>query len=66
MTEQWTTLPGWIAAIEQGRLLSQVRPLPEGLSFRARAERAATTLCALALGQGSFAAQAFEGAARAA
>ncbi len=66
VTEQWTTLPGWIAAIEQGRLLSQVRPLPEGLPLRARAERAATTLCALALGQGSLAAQAFEGAARAA
>lgn len=65
-TEHWTTLPGWIAAIEQGRLLSQVRALPPGLSLRARAERAAATLCALALGSGSIAAQAFEGAARAA
>lgn len=65
-TEHWTTLPGWIAAIEQGRLLSQVRPLPSGLSLRARAERAATSLCALALTEGSLAAQAFEGAARAA
>jgi hypothetical protein len=65
-TERWTTLLGWIAAIEQGRLLSQVRPSPPGFSQRARAERAAATLSALALGAGSLEARAFAGAALAA
>lgn len=64
--ERWSTLPGWVAAIEQGRLFQVVRPCPPGSSLRARAERAAATLCGLALGPGSAEAQAFEGAALAA
>jgi hypothetical protein len=64
--ERWTTLGSWIVAIEQGRLLSRVRPCPPGFSLQARAERAAATLCALSLSPGSLGARAFEGAALAA
>lgn len=65
-TERWTTLPGWLSAIEQGRLLPRVRPSPAGASRRRRAERAAATLCGLALRTDGIEAQAFEGAALAA
>lgn len=65
-TERWTTLPGWVAAIEQGRLFPGVRPCPPTFTIRDRAERAAATLCALALSAGLIDAQVFEGAALAA
>jgi hypothetical protein len=65
-TERWTTLPGWVAAIEQGRLFPEVRACPPSFTVRERAERAAATLCGQALGLGSIEAQAFEGAALAA
>lgn len=64
--ERWTTLAGWLAAIEQGRLFASVRACPPSFSLRERAERAAATLCGLALGPGTVEAQAFEGAALAA
>ncbi len=65
-TERWTTLPGWIAAVEEGRLFPAVRPCPSSFTIRERAERAAATLCALALSADLIEAQAFEGAALAA
>lgn len=65
-TERWTTLAGWLAAIEQGRLLPVVRPSPPTFSLRDRAARAATTFCALAFGRSSAEQEAFEGAALAA
>ncbi len=65
-TERWTTLPSWIAAIEEGRLFPEVRPCPPTFTVRERAERAAATLCALALSADLIEAQAFEGAALAA
>lgn len=64
--ERWTTLPAWLAAIEQGRLFAQVRPCPPTFSGRERAERAAATLCGLAFSAGTFDEQAFDGAALAA
>lgn len=64
--ERWTTLPIWLAAIEQGRLFAQVRPCPATFSARERAERAAATLCAFAFSAGALDEQAFEGAALAA
>lgn len=64
--ERWTTLPKWIAAIDAGRLFAQVRPSPQSFTLRERAERAASTLCSLALCSGSLDEQAFEGAALAA
>jgi len=64
--ERWTTLPTWLAAIEQGRLFVQVRPCPPTFTGRERAERAAATLCGLALSAGTLDEQVFEGAARAA
>lgn len=64
--ERWTTLSIWVAAIEQGRLFAQVRPCPATFSVRERAERAAATLCGLALEAGTLEEQAFEGAALAA
>ena len=64
--ERWTTLPTWLAAIEDGRLFAQVRPWPQTFSMRERAERAAATLCSLALRAGELDEQAFEGAALAA
>lgn len=64
--ERWTTLRGWLSALEQGRLLAVVRPSPATSSARKRAERAAATLCALAPGSGSLEVRAFEGAALAA
>jgi len=65
-TERWTTLPKWIAAIEAGRLFRVVRPSAAGTSLRRRSERAAATLCSLALLGGELEAQVFEGAALAA
>lgn len=65
-TERWTTLSGWLAAIEQGRLLSGVRPSPDDFTLRERSERAAMTFTELALTKGSLEEQAFEGAALAA
>ena len=65
-TDRWTTLPGWVAAIEQGRLFPEVRACPPSFTMRERAERAAATLCALALDAGLIEAQVFEGAALAA
>lgn len=65
-TERWTTLRGWLSAIEQGRLLPVVRRSPPAASPRKQAERAAATLCAMAPGSGSVEAKAFEGAALAA
>lgn len=65
-TERWTTLPAWLAAIEAGRLFSVVRALLPSTSMRRKAERAAATLCSLALSGSGLEAQAFEGAALAA
>jgi hypothetical protein len=65
-TERWTTLSSWLTAIEQGRLLSIVRPSPPSFSLRDRAERAAATLRALALAPSSAEEEVFAGAARAA
>lgn len=65
-TERWTTLPKWLAAIEAGRLFPVVRPWPARASLRRRSERAAATLCSLALSDGGLEARVFEGAARAA
>lgn len=65
-TDRWTTLSEWLTAIEQGRLLSRVRPSPPGFSRRDRAERAAMTLAALATTRGTVEAEVFEGAALAA
>lgn len=65
-TERWTTLPGWLAAIEDGRLLAVVRRSPPGFGLRDRAERAAATLRALALKPSSAEEEVFEGAALAA
>jgi hypothetical protein len=63
----WTTLPGWVRAIEQGRLFSRVRPSPSSFSLRNQAERAATTLCSLSLEtDSSLEVRAFQGAALAA
>lgn len=64
--DRWTTLTRWVTSVEQGRLFSRVRPSPPTFTVRDRAERVATTLCALALGAGSLEAQVFEGAALAA
>jgi len=64
--QRWTTLPKWVAAIDQGRLFAVVRPCPPAFAVRDRAERAAATLCAFALRSGSLDEQAFEGAALAA
>ena len=66
---RWTTLRQWVAAVSVGRLLPRIfawRRWPDGVSLRAGAERAAACLCALALGTGTLAEQAFAGAARAA
>jgi hypothetical protein len=64
--ERWTTLPSWVAAIAEGRLFARVRPSPAQASLRRRAERAAATLCSLALTTLDLEAQVFEGAALAA
>lgn len=63
---RWTTLPSWVAAIERGRLFTQVRDCPPTFTTRECAERAAATLCSLAFAAGSLEARAFEGAAHAA
>lgn len=65
-TARWTTLSTWVVAIGQGRLFARVRAAPATASLRSRASRAAATLCAVALCDGSIEAQAFEGAALAA
>jgi hypothetical protein len=65
-TERWTTLPKWVAAIDEGRLFRSVRSSPLGTSLRRRAERAAGTLCSLALSGDRLEARVFEGAALAA
>ena len=64
--ERWTTLGIWVDAIAEGRLFACVRPWPASFSVRERAERAAATLCGLALHTGSLDELAFEGAALAA
>jgi len=53
-TERWTTLPTWVAAVDEGRLFRSVRPSPTGASLRRRSERAAATLCSLALSGGGL------------
>jgi len=65
-TERWTTLPRWVVAIEAGRLFAAVRPSPASASLRRKSERAAATLCSLALSGDGLEVQAFEGAALAA
>lgn len=65
-TERWTTLPSWVAAIAEGRLFARVRPSSVQASLRQKAERAAATLCSLALTAHSIEVQVFEGAALAA
>jgi hypothetical protein len=65
-TERWTTLPKWLAAIQMGRLFPAVRASLSSASMRRKAERAAATLCSLALSGGGLEAQVFEGAAHAA
>lgn len=65
-TERWTTLASWLAAVAEGRLFRCVRPSPAQASRRRQAERAAATLCSLALATDELEAQAFEGAALAA
>jgi hypothetical protein len=65
-TERWSTLPKWLAAVDAGRLFRVVRPSPVGASLRHKAERAAATLCSLALSDGGLEARVFEGAALAA
>jgi hypothetical protein len=65
-TERWTSLGSWVAAISEGRLFPRVRPSRAQASLRQRAERAAATLCSLALAAHSIDAQVFEGAALAA
>jgi hypothetical protein len=65
-TERWTTLFAWLTAIEQGRLLAVVRSSPSSFSLRERAERAATTFCALAFETSIAEQEAFDGAALAA
>jgi hypothetical protein len=64
--ERWPTLLAWLAAIDHGGLFTLVRPSPPSFAAQDRAERAAATLCGLALAAGSLAEQAFEGAALAA
>ena len=65
-TARWTTLPSWVAAIAEGRLFARVRPSSVEASLRQKAERAAATLCSLALAAHGLEAQVFEGAALAA
>jgi hypothetical protein len=65
-TERWTTLASWLAAVAEGRLFACVRGSPARASLRRRAERAAATLCGLALAADELEAQAFWGAALAA
>ena len=66
VTDCWTTLPNWVAAIERSALFSQVRPWPSSFSLRQKAERAAAALCGLSLKPGSIEARVFAGAALAA
>jgi hypothetical protein len=62
----WTALKRWVRAIQEGRLFAAVRPAPGNWSPRRVAERAATTLAALASPSNvPMEALAFLGAARA-
>jgi hypothetical protein len=63
----WTAVKRWTRAIREGRLFAGVRPAPDEWSPRRMAERAATTLGALAppCADASMEALAFLGAARA-
>ena len=65
-TERWSTLISWLAAVAEGRLFRCIRPSLPQASQRRQAERAAATLCSLALATDELEAQAFEGAALAA
>lgn len=65
-TERWTTLASWLAAVAEGRLFACVRRSPARASLRRQAERAAATLCSLALTADELEAQVFDGAALAA
>ena len=65
-SERWTTLPGWVAAIQQGRLFTGVRLSPPAFTVRECAERAAATLCSLTIVMGPLDAQVFDSAAHAA
>lgn len=66
-TGTWSTLRNWVDAIAAGRLFSRVRRCPPHFSRRSQAERAASTLVALAPPSAApLDARAFEGAARAA
>lgn len=61
----WAALRRWTRAVQAGRLFQGVRQAPEAWSCRQLAERAATTLAALALpSAGSIDARAFAGGAR--
>ena len=65
---RWPTLQRWVAAIRGRRLWRCVRPTPPSWTVRQLAERAATTLAALALPSlepPPIDVQAFHGAARA-
>jgi hypothetical protein len=65
---RWPTLLRWVKAIRARRLWRCVRPTPPGWTARQVAERAATTLAAMALPSPeppSIDVQAFHGAARA-
>ena len=65
---RWPTLLRWVEAIRSRRLLRCVRPAPQSWTARRIAERAATTLAALALPSlepPPIDVQAFHGAARA-
>ena len=65
---RWPTLLRWVAAVRSRRLFRCVRPAPPSWTSRRVAERAATTIAALALPSlepPSIDVQAFHGAARA-
>ena len=66
--QRWTSLNRWLNAIEAGRLFGQVRPSAPGCPARLRAERAASTLLALApaMAEASLDERVFAGAALAA
>lgn len=45
---KWMTLKRWLRAVGQGKLFAFVRPIPLDFSYRAAAERVATTLASMA------------------
>jgi hypothetical protein len=64
----WATLRRWVRAVRDRRLLTKIRPSPPDFTDRQVAERAATTVAALAspsLATLPISARAFAGAARA-